>query len=664
VFSLIVSFGKSKFRFFRALPYILLVIALLSSCARVPVLVEEEAPPSPEVARELDRLEKADRFMQKQAYQDALKIYENYVKRFPKGPQVDTTLIKIGTAYTAMGSYSRARQAFYKVIYEYPESPLLADARLNIVLTYYKEGNFAEAIKHADAALGQATTEYEKVRMNNLIGHSHGANKEFQEAVRSYMTAYLLAPQAERADILNSVEAVIGSLQEEDLKQLIDEYGDDVPGAHLRLQLAEMYTEEDRDDEALAMLSEFERLYPEHELSGAAAELREELESRALVDRFSIGCILPLSGPYEAFGRRALSGIELALSEFSGKYHVSPVQLLIRDSRGDFSDAVQAVESLALEDGVIAIIGPMITSEAAAIRAEALKVPMITMTQKPEITTLGDYIFRNFLTPSSQVKAIARHAVEDLGIRQFAILYPNERYGISFMNRFWDELILYGADIVGVESYGPDQTDFAEPIKKLVGLHYPRLEEPAEEEGNNRFPGMKEDEIPEDDEEKALEPIIDFGAVFVPDSYKKIALIAPQFPYYDVNNVVMLGTNLWHSDELIRTARGYVQGAIVPEGFYEDSQSPEVRNFVKRFKKVFGTSPGFWEALAYDTARIAFQTANLSRVRSRRGFKSALLELDGFRGVTGRTSFDETGDVDKQIYLLKIKGSRFVQIEP
>jgi ABC-type branched-subunit amino acid transport system substrate-binding protein len=634
-------------------------------------LVEEEAPPPPEVAQALERLEKADRLVQRQAYQDALTIYENYIKRFPKGPQVDTTLMKTGTVYMSMGSYSRARQAFYKVIYDHPESPLVADARLNIVLTYYKEEKFTEAIKHADAALGQAKTAYEKVSMYNLRGHSYGANKEFREAVKSYMAAYQLAPQAERADILSSVQAVISSLQEEDLKELIHVYGEDVPGDYLRFQLAQIYAEEDRDDEALATLSEFERLFPEHELSGTASELREEVESRAMVDRFSIGCILPLSGPYEAFGRRALSGIELALSEFSGQYHVSPVQLLIRDSRGDFSDAVQAVESLALKDGVIAIIGPMITSEAAAIRAEALKVPMITMTQKPEIARIGDYVFRNFLTPSSQVKAIVRYAVEDLGIRQFAVLYPDERYGISFMNKFWDELILHGADIMGAESYGPEQTDFAEPIKKLVGLYYPRLEEPVEEKGDNLFPDNEgdettapEDQIPEEDEEKEPEPIIDFGAVFIPDNYKKIALIAPQFPYYDVKNVVLLGTNLWHSDKLIQTARGYVQGAIVPEGFYEDSRSPEVQSFVKRFKAVFETSPGFWEALAYDTARIVFQTANLSQVRSRRGFKSALLELVDFPGVTGRTSFDETGDVDKQIYLLKIEGSRFVQIEP
>ena len=33
------------------------------------------------------------------------------------------------------------------------------------------------------------------------------------------------------------------------------------------------------------------------------------------------------------------------------------------------------------------------------------------------------------------------------------------------MNLFWDEVIEHGGEIVGVESYGLDQTDFIHPIK-------------------------------------------------------------------------------------------------------------------------------------------------------------------------------------------------------
>jgi ABC-type branched-subunit amino acid transport system substrate-binding protein len=424
--------------------------------------------------------------------------------------------------------------------------------------------------------------------------------------------------------------------------------------------LAKEYELEDRIEPAMKVLSDFISLFPHHDELKTAMALMEELKSRLLVDRFSIGCILPLSGPYRTVGNRALMGIELALNQFNAQPDVNPIQLLIKDSKGDPNEAVRAVESLVLKEGAIAVIGPMITSESAAIRAQALKVPIMTLTQKPDITKLGDYVFRNFLTLSLQVRAIVAYAVQEIGIKKFAMLYPEERYGISFMNRFWDELILHGAEIVGVESYGPDQTDFADAIKKLVGLYYPRPEESPEEESVETT-SLKDQP---QEEKKEPEPIIDFAAVFIPDTFEKIGLIAPQFPYYDVTNVLLLGTNLWHSDKLIQMARGYVQGAIVPEGFFLNSPSSRVQGFVKSFKEVFGFSPGFLEAQAHDAASILFQLVNDPDVGSRRTLKTALMKVKDFPGVTGLTSFDETGDVDKQIYLLKIKRRQFVQIRP
>jgi len=653
---------------------LMVVLLVISACARIPVSVKEAALPP----LEAERLQKAEELSQRQAYQEALTIYQDHLERFPRGPHGDTILMKIGTIQMNLGSYTLSRQAFYRLLDEHPESSLAADARFSIILTYYQEEKYAEAVKYAGLALRYAPTTPQKIRIYNLMGHGYSAAGQCQEAVGSYMKAYQLAPERERSDILGNVKALIPSLTESELNSLIKQYGEGALGGDLRLQLAKVYASEDRNDEALHALSEFVRLFPDHEELESAETLRETIQSRALVDRFSIGCILPLSGAYETFGRRALTGIELALSEFNTPGHGSPVELLIRDSKGDFSEAVLAVESLALQDNVIGIIGPMITSESAAFRAQALEVPIITLTQKSDMTKVGDYVFRNFLTASLQVKAVVGYAVEDLGIRKFAVLYPDEPYGISFMNEFWDRLIMHGGEIVGIESYEPEQMDFAEPIKKLVGLFYPRVEEPPGEEtteeaadGLTENPTEPPDEIaprkhqsPDGGEDKELKPIVDFGAVFIPDSYEKVALIAPQLPFYDVNNVLLLGTNLWHSDKLIETARNYVQGAIVPDGFFADSDTPRVQDFVKRFIEIFGVSPGFIEAQAYDTARILFELVNRPDVRSRIGLKRALLNLRDFPGVTGLTAFDENGDADKQIYLLKIRGSRFVQIEP
>ncbi len=639
---------------------LILGLLVLYSCApsRRPVIFPER-PPSPGEIEARHRFEKAERLFQEQSYAEALAIYENHLSLFPKGPLADTALNKMGMAYMAMGDYRGARKAFHRLVREHPRSLLVEDARLNVIRTYLDESNYGAAINYANSVLRLTRTSRQKSRIYDLMGDVYRANRRFREAVEQYAEAYHLAKPEQRPEILVKMKGAITYVGEQELLSLIDVYGKRVPGDYLRLQLATDYAVEGRIDSAMAVLSSFISLFPKHDELETATTLMEELRLGPVVDRFSVGCILPLSGPYETFGNRALNGIELALNQFNTQLDIDPIQLFIKDSRGDASEAARAVESLALNDRVIGMIGPMVTSESAARKAQTLHVPIITLTQKSDITEVGDWVFRNFLTPSMQVKAIAAYAVDELGIDSFAILYPEEQYGNSFMNKFWDEIVARGANVVAIESYSPDQTDFAEAVKKLVGLYYPRPDQPEKERIDK--PRSPRGTLQDEDEP---EPIVDFGAVFIPDTYEKAGMIAPQLPYYDVDNVLLLGTNLWHSDKLIQIAQKYVQGAIVPDGFFLNSPSPRVRNFVRDFEQVFGSSPGFVEAQAYDAALMLFHLVNLPEVRSRLTLRMALSGVRNFPGVTGLSSFDETGDVDKQIYLLKIRGDQFVQIKP
>jgi len=50
-------------------------------------------------------------------------------------------------------------------------------------------------------------------------------------------------------------------------------------------------------------------------------------------------------------------------------------------------------------------------------------------------------------------------------------------------------------------------------------------------------------------------------------------------------------------------------------------------------------------------------------VRFRSVLKNELKRLEGFQGVTGLTSFDSNGDAIKNLYLLQIRGQRFVEVE-
>ncbi len=690
---------------FRTWPsFLLLGLFLIPACAPSGVSTRQGVPFSAESIDALKRFEKAEHLFQEQAYLEALDIYKDYLREFPGGSLVDTALMKIGLVYMAVEDYPQARQAFESLVSRYPNSPFVEDARLNVIVAYDKEGDYRSAERYAGSALRSAQTPHQAFRIHNLMGYTYSASNQFKDGIESFMKAYQLASGQERTETLSKVKELITYLKEPELKSLLETYGDRIPGGYLRLQLAREYASEDLVDMAMNVLSDMIRLFPQHEEVETARALMEELESRTRVNPLLIGCILPLTGPYETFGNRTLTGIELALQRFNGQPDVNPMQLLIQDSKGDPNETAMAVETLALTHGVVGIIGPMITSESAAIKAQALRVPIMTLTQKPNITLTGDYVFRDFLTLSLQVKAIVNYAVGDLNLQKFAVLYPEERYGISFMNRFWDELISHGAEVVGIESYGTEQTDFSDAIKKLVGLYHPRPEKPPEEKiqdegARERFLEPEEktgrvatqdtpeapddrfsdqDELPQEDQgaveeedqeqwsekKEEPEPIIDFEAIFIPDGFEKVGLIAPQLLFHDVADVLLLGTNLWHSEKLIEMARGYVQGAIVPDGFFVNSPSPRIQDFVNSYQEVFGSLPAFLEAQAYDAAWILFQAANKPGVRSRRTLKEAIMEVKDFPGVTGVTSFDETGDTDKDLYLLRIEGGRFVQIKP
>jgi ABC-type branched-subunit amino acid transport system substrate-binding protein len=357
----------------------------------------------------------------------------------------------------------------------------------------------------------------------------------------------------------------------------------------------------------------------------------------------------------------------------------SSLKIIVKDTASDPVKAATAVKEL-LEENVAAIIGPVVTAGSAAKEAQNYGIPIITLTQKDNIPEIGEYVFRNFITPDMQVKALVSYAIQELGVRDFAILYPDEKYGKTFMALFWDEVIAHEGKVVGVEPYKPDGTDFADPIKKLVGLYYEVPEKlknidetlSGNKSGKTRTGNILETQLlPLDEESESFgtgendkpEAIVDFGALFIPDAPKKSGLIVPQLAYYDVKDTYLLGTNLWHSENLIEMTRQYVQGAIMPDGFFAGSKMVNVRQFVDGFYKIFNENPGFMEAAAYDTALIMFQTVSRPDVRYRSAIKNELKRLTGFQGVTGLTSFEWNGDARKNLYLLRIRGQRFVELE-
>ena len=84
-------------------------------------------------------------------------------------------------------------------------------------------------------------------------------------------------------------------------------------------QLGLNYAEEERYDEALKVLTAFTEKFPKHENTQQAKSLIASINKMSVYSRYTIGCLLPLSGPYEIYGNGALKGIQLAFNQFNAR---------------------------------------------------------------------------------------------------------------------------------------------------------------------------------------------------------------------------------------------------------------------------------------------------------------------------------------------------------
>lgn len=645
----------------------LCALTFFTACATKPGVIPDSLP----AERDNELFSRAEKLFASKAYDEAAVLYDEYFSRNADKPLATTALMKIGIIHALSGDYDKARAAYGKIVSEYPSSALVPDALAEDLFTYFQEGRYQDVIDLAPGVLQRVDSRANIFKIHTLLGDTHMAMGSLIDAIDNYARARALAILSEQEVVTDKLQEAIARLDSTDIAILVSRPDEYLPMDYLMFQLGFNYAMEERYDEALTTLTEYLDIYPEHENQSLVENLIDEIKKNAVFNRYTIGCLLPLSGSYEVFGNRALKGIELALAQFSARPGTPPINIIVKDTAADPDKTMMALEEL-YHDQVAAILGPIVTSQIAGREAQQMGVPIIAFTQKDNIPEIGDKVFRNFITPDMQVQAIASLTVQSLGLSRFAILYPDETYGLTYMNLFWDKLLELGGTVVGVESYKPNQTDFIVPIKKLVGIYYEIPEDLKPENDpdiasqDNEISRQSDDTTLEEDNEEAEEEpvaIVDFDAVFIPDSPGKVGQIVPQLAYFDIEDVYLLGTNLWHSDSLIKIADQYVQGAIMPDGFFAQDTSPRVQKFVKLFEETYQETPDFVAAVVYDSAMILFDVLSRPHIKYRTEIRDELLKLDNYPGVTGITRFDENGDVLKKMHLLRIKGKRFVELK-
>ncbi|MCP4749015.1 MAG: ABC transporter substrate-binding protein [Desulfobacteraceae bacterium] len=677
--------------------FFFLICLIIVSCAPKPLIsTVQPGDPDPNAPGE-PLFRTAESFYAQKAWSQAMAGFANYIAQYPQGPRVDQANWKIGSIYLIQGERDAATAFFWRLLNEHPDSKFKKQTQLALLDIYLDNEQFAEAEAMADIVMSEEVPENMRQKFYDRLSSIYRATGKIGKLLNVEYKLFQFSSDEERLARFSQVNATINQLRLEDIEDVWDGIKEDEIRSLLMYRYAVVLTEGGKYDNALDIITVFLESYPNHINAGKAREFAVKLTRYLSFAPYTVGVLLPLTGPYELYGKRALNGIELALGTSKGGETPVPIRLVIKDTASNPSRSVQLVRELAAAK-VGAIIGPIITAAEAAREAQRLHIPMLTITQKADVPLIGNYIFRHFITPKNQVKTLADYFINSLGLNEFAILYPNEPYGKRFMKLFWDEIAHQGGHVVGIEAYNPQNTDFAEPIRKLVGLNYkfPKdlqtasvvrvRDDPYVDKmikSKNRLERVLPDPVgrltglyfqqPDQDRTRgpaigrsrssgSQEPAVDFDVLFIPDAPKKAGLIIPQLAYHDIRDIYLAGTNLWHSKKLIDMSNDYIDHAILADGFFKDSKSPIIRKFIETYQQVYDQEPGIIEAYAFDTAKLLFGIFAQPDIKLRNSFRDALSQTHFQEGVTGETLFTDTGEAIKYLTLLQVKQGRFVEL--
>ena len=186
-----------------------------------------------------------------------------------------------------------------------------------------------------------------------------------------------------------------------------------------------------------------------------------------------IGALFAVTGPPSFLGdpeRNTAVMLESQLNN-AGGINGRMLKVIVYDTQGDATKAVQAANRLIKDDKVSAIIGPSTTGETMAVIpiAEAAEVPLISCAAGIKITEpTKKWIFKTAQNDSLAVERIYDH-LKKRNINKIALLTVSDGFGSSGREQLKLKAKNFGITILSDEIYGPKDTDMTAQVVKIRG---------------------------------------------------------------------------------------------------------------------------------------------------------------------------------------------------
>lgn len=340
-----------------------------------------------------------------------------------------------------------------------------------------------------------------------------------------------------------------------------------------------------------------------------------------------IGVFLSLTGATASYGVSALNAIKLATEEtnHNGGINGKEIELVVEDDHSNTQEVPGIVTKLIKEAQVDALIAEPVSTRAmaAAPIAQANQVVMISSASvKPELTMIGDYIFRACFISSTEGEAIAKFAANKLKAKTAAIILDDKNdYAVVLAGFFSDSFKRMGGKIVIAQKYAANDQDVSAQLLAI----------------------------------KAAKPDI----IFAPGFYTTAPLVARAVKRFAIKTT-LIGSDGWDSPDLLANGAEPFAGVYFANHFWVGSNEPRVQKFVTDYRTKYNVPPDAGAATAYDAARLLFDAFKRAKSADKSAVRDALAATKDFPGVTGNITIDANRNAQVPVYMLRIdKNGKF-----
>jgi ABC-type branched-subunit amino acid transport system substrate-binding protein len=605
----------------------------------------------------------AERAYQLKDYARARNFYQALVTDHPQSSLVEDAAFRLGEILYYEGSYEAAQRSSQEFLTQFPRSKLAPDAAHLRGLSLLQVQRYAEARRVLEEAQRSYPHSRQQAYFVLTLARVSMAEGQFIRALdelHALITARQIPQDAWQEARDRVIEIITAKLTPADLETVKRRWPQEFPSDYVLLRQAQEAWKRGDGNRAEAAAKEFLTKFPDHSEAHQLRALLATLEQARTVsvDRHKIGVILPLSSPrrrewVSEVGQNALQGIQVAFA----REGFDPLKIEVRDSKADLSTTAAVVEELATVQRVIVLVGPLFneTTGVAAQKALQFRVPLITP-GAPSLEPSADnaYVLRTALTNRLEARRLAEYAIGNLGLRRFAILYPDDLAGRELAETFQARIADLGGDLLIRHAYPTNQVDFTAAMRQLGGQTDEELKGASAGAEGSTAPGRATDM-------RAATDKLAYEALYLPRSFERLQFLIPAMRLYNIAGMTLLGESGWNHPELVKRAGGFVEGAVFMDGFFAGSADPQVREFVQNYRGMFNTMPDLMAAQSHDAMLMLLRILK-QRPQTREEAREKIRNLKDFRGATGWMSVLPNGEVDRRLFALTVRRGQIVQL--